>query len=69
MVSTKAEGTRINVVKYIFLGFVLGYAFSFVSPEWYAFVKHLLIILSLLFLSSPLFVQKTSVLFWGETLI
>ncbi len=25
--------------KYIFLGFVLGYAFSFVSPEWYAFVN------------------------------
>ena len=39
MVSTKAEGTRINMVKYIFLGFVLGYAFSFISPEWYAFVN------------------------------
>ena len=25
--------------KYIFLGFVLGYSFSFVSPEWYAFVN------------------------------
>jgi hypothetical protein len=25
--------------KYIFLGFILGYAFSFVSPEWYAFVN------------------------------
>ena len=33
MVSTKAEGTRINVVKYIFLGFVLGYAFSLLVPN------------------------------------
>ena len=23
--------------KYILIGFILGYAFSFVSPEWYSF--------------------------------
>ncbi|SVC04932.1 uncharacterized protein METZ01_LOCUS257786, partial [marine metagenome] len=45
--------------------YILGYP----EPPIGDFVKHLLIILSLLFLSSPLFVQKTSVLFWGETLI
>ena len=28
-----------NMFKYILLGFVLGYAFSFVSPEWYYFVN------------------------------
>ena len=26
-----------NMLKYILIGFVLGYAFSFVSPEWYSF--------------------------------
>ena len=26
-----------NMFKYILIGFVLGYAFSFVSPEWYSF--------------------------------
>ena len=28
-----------NMFKYILIGFVLGYAFSFVSPEWYYFVN------------------------------
>ena len=31
-------------------------------------VKHLLILLTFLFLSSPLFDQETGVLCWGETL-
>ena len=29
----------IGLEKYILLGFVLGYAFSFFSPEWYYFVN------------------------------
>ena len=28
-----------NMFKYILIGFVLGYVFSFFSPEWYAFVN------------------------------
>ena len=28
-----------NMFKYILVGIVLGYAFSFVSPEWYSFVS------------------------------
>ena len=28
-----------KMFRYILLGFVLGYTFSFISPEWYSFVN------------------------------